>query len=726
MQYIENQNDLIVKALSFMAEQGLPCDDQLIFDSKIRRYSSDVKRNQKDEWYVSFQGFTSKNKPYLYVIFGSWSTGIKFEYNSLKDGAIAYDSLEFEEIKKIIEERKQQADEEIKIQHGQVALQAKEQWNKYFTKAPSEEYLKYVKSKGINPIGDVRFGLKDDKYPSLVIPVKNFSGEIRSLQYISVDDTGKNYKRFLSGGEKQGNFFVLGELQNTDMCYVVEGYATGISVYEAVNKPVVVVFDAYNIEPVISNLRQYYKNLDIVIAADADQVGTQKAQEAADKFCCKVVVPKILNGTSKQNDFNDLMQISGIDEVKKQLTQNIFGYKSQGELSDNILNKHEPCSDFKISHLPPVLQDYILALSKTTSAHPIMLTSSVLTMLSAFIGTKVHMPSGVYFQDLYLNLWILCIAGSGQYKTTALNKGAKIAMDKQYQVFKSLKAMQCESPSEELKEQILKKSLEGIILPTKLTSEAFLEHLGQGHQGVVYASEFGGWLQNLDKNHNNDFKAILTEFYDVPASYRSKTKTQGDYIIEKPYVSICGVSALPWIRANLKSSDISSGFFARFLLFVPPSQEGRTLAFPEPVEEAYIKAEQQFKSAIDNILHNIGEDRLMYPTNEARILIQQYQDYIDNLPKQYGDKAKLILDPYLKRWVPYLIKLSMLMQLLFDSSTNQISDIAVMSAMKILMPAMESTAKLFDGELGESEFQYKCRIILEFICKKIQGNKITS
>ena len=271
-------------------------------------------------------------------------------------------------------------------------------------------------------------------------------------------------------------------------------------------------------------------------------------------------------------DFNDLLQSCGIHEVQRQLSQNISENDLKKLAESYLISKEEePCDSFKLSALPPVLREYISSLCKTTNAHPIMVASSVLTMISAFVGTKIFIPEGEYFQNLYPNLWILCIAKSGQFKTTALNKGAKISYEKQAQVFKAIKEIQSNSVID-IEEQILNKSRENIVLPTKLTAEAFLEYLSQGHQGAIFASEFGGWLQNLDKSHNNDFKAILTEFYDVPSYYRYKTKTQGDCIIETPYISICGVSTMPWIRSNLKPSDVPSGFFARFLIFVPPYQ----------------------------------------------------------------------------------------------------------------------------------------------------------
>lgn len=720
MYNIVKTNNLKEECKLYMADCDLPFDNQLIADGIIHRYSADSKKNKPDEWYVAHEGYTSSGNLYLICIFGSWSGGSKYEYKSFeKDNKL--NEHEKSELRQILQKQRLKAEQIIKSSYDSAAKEAQALWQEYYEVPPSEEYIRYAKLKSIEPIGGVKFGLNPQGYPAIIIPIKNTFGELRSLQYISLDNNGESYKNFLAGGEKKGNFHIIGDIANLqETMYVAEGYATAVSIHKASNEPVVIAFDAGNLEKVVENIKNKFPQATIIIAGDDDDIGRKKAIQAANRFGCKTIFPIFTKENAKEgyNDFNDLYQISGIYELKKQLLQNI----SESDLKDlaesYLTDKEEPCEDFKLSSLPIPLREYLAILCKTTSAHPIMVTASVLTMVSAFIGTKIFIPDGEYFQNLYGNLWILCIAKSGQFKTTALNKGAKISYDRQAQVFRAIKEIQSTLPSDEIEKQILNKSRENIVLPTKITAEAFLEYLGQGHQGAIYASEFGGWLQNLDKSHNNDFKAILTEFYDVPTYYRYKTKTQGDCIIETPYISICGVSTMPWIISNLKPSDVPSGFFARFLIFVPPYQDDIPNAFPLHLESHYIDEEKKFQLFIEKILENVGEYRPFHLTESARELIEKFHKYIYSMPKKYSNRAEEILQPYLKRWSPYLIKLSMITQLFIDPETNLIGNAAVLSAMSILIPAMKSTAILFEGELGESDHQRKCRIIFELICKK--------
>lgn len=706
----------------FMAEQGLSCDALIIADGKIHRYSADSKKNKPDEWYVAHEGYTSYNNYYFICIFGSWSEDSKYEYKSF-DKENRYSDIEINELKRNLQKQNDLVEQTIRISQNNSALEAQQLWKTYQEAPPSNEYLSYTKLKKIEPLGEVKFGSSPQNYPSIIIPLRNVLDELRSLQYISLDQNGKSYKNFLAGGEKKGNFFLLGQVIHAqEIIFITEGYATGVTVYDATKKPVIVAFDAGNLISVVENIKTKFSQAQIIIAGDNDDIGIKKAEEVAKRYNCKILFPIFSEEYKREGhkDFNDLYQVEGIEEVRKQISH-VISENSLKILAENyLLGKEEPCDSFTLSALPIPLREYIATICKTTNAHPIMVTSSVLTMVSAFLGTKVFIPEGEYYQDLYPNLWILCIAKSGQFKTTALNKGAKISFDKQSQIFGIIKEIQKNTSQDQIEHQILNKSLENVVLPTKQTAEGFLEHLSQGHQGAIYASEFGGWLQNLDQTYNNDFKAILTEFYDVPSYYRYKTKTQGDCIIETPYISICGVSTMPWVRTNLKPSDVPSGFFARFLIFVPPYQEGIPPAFPTSLENLYLLEEEKFKILLEKILNDIGPSRPFHLTKEARELVETFHKYIYSIPQGYSEKAREILEPYLKRWSPYLIKLSMITQLFIDHETDQISNAAVISAMSILIPAIKSTATLFEGELGESLHQRKCRIIFEFICKKIK------
>lgn len=124
--------------------------------------------------------------------------------------------------------------------------------------------------------------------------------------------------------------------------FTTEGLSTGQSVRVATGKStaVIVTVDAPNIDAVIHSLRTKYGNhsrCNITICADNDywksleideftgkhkpNTGLMKACPVALIYKCKVAFPNFsgLDTSTKPKDFNDLMQIGGIDETKRQI-----------------------------------------------------------------------------------------------------------------------------------------------------------------------------------------------------------------------------------------------------------------------------------------------------------------------------------------------------------------------------------------------------------------------
>ncbi len=313
---------------------------------------------------------------------------------------------------------------------------------------------------------------------------------------------------------------------------------------------------------------------------------------------------------------------------------------------------------------------------------------------------------------------------SGGFKTTAMENGASIARGISKEVLREMKTIEDELKRGTVKKETaeqrkLEQSLKDVILPNKITAEALLEHLSQGHSGVILTGEFGAWLQNMEKMHNADLKAIFTELYDVPPCYRYKTKTQGDHILESPYFSIYGVSTLAWLKENLKPNDVSSGFFARFLLFTPPHHEGIPHALPRLNKSANTQAEWMVRKILENMAARY--EYKLAPS--AKLVFESCHLDLYSMSKAYSEKCQETLDPYLKRWSPSILKLAMLMRLFEDSTSEEISDTSINSAMAVVLSAIKSTAQLFEGELGESDQQRKSRLILEWIHKRIQKGK---
>ncbi len=299
--HASNQRNNEQEFLDAMRQSGIACHEKIVADGEIHRFAPDGKGN-KDGWYV-FYGMAGA--------FGDWSCDIK------ENWSIKYDLLTFAE-RKIVQEqmelsKKTQAEqaEKVALRQEAAAQEADTKWQSYALTGQSG----YLTRKMIPAIG-TRFDQN-----TIVVPIKDIEGKIWSLQYIH--ESG--FKSFLTGGRKKRCFHVLGDtLEDTPFIYVAEGYATATSVHMATGTPVVVAFDADNIEPVVKALKQKYSSLKICITGDDDQwkgsnTGRIRAEEAANKHGCSVVFPVFKNTDTKPTDWNDLHVLEGLEAVKSQL-----------------------------------------------------------------------------------------------------------------------------------------------------------------------------------------------------------------------------------------------------------------------------------------------------------------------------------------------------------------------------------------------------------------------
>lgn len=115
-----------------------------------------------------------------------------------------------------------------------------------------------------------------------IIPLMTANGEVRSLQAISPD--GK-VKTFMRGAQKSGLMYVLGGASLDSVmatgCPIVayaEGMATSASFREGVSVPVVVCFDAGNMDTVVqATASRWPANVLKLLAVDNDQFHVERA-----------------------------------------------------------------------------------------------------------------------------------------------------------------------------------------------------------------------------------------------------------------------------------------------------------------------------------------------------------------------------------------------------------------------------------------------------------------
>lgn len=294
-------------------------EPEIIADGIIHRFQTpDDKHGRKSGWYVLFADHIPAGQ------FGSWKTDYTENFFAVQDanGRKGQVCIVSEAEKKAFDEAMRKAQEvreaERKAVADETAKTAVKLWNKAGESCGvSCGSGSYLEKKGLEPWPGARFIQED-----LLIPLYNVYGEIRNIQFIKPNGE----KRFLSGGEKRGNFYVFGGDDTT--CYVCEGWATGASLHKATGNTVIAAFDAGNLLPVCENAKKIMPRSVLVVAADNDRftkkngvpcnVGLEKAYQAAAAVGASVVYPEFKDLSSKPTDFNDLMCLEGIDAVRMQ------------------------------------------------------------------------------------------------------------------------------------------------------------------------------------------------------------------------------------------------------------------------------------------------------------------------------------------------------------------------------------------------------------------------
>jgi phage/plasmid primase-like uncharacterized protein len=148
---------------------------------------------------------------------------------------------------------------------------------------PGQVLLKYSEFIGESGRSAIR---ADQRY--LVIPMRDAAGQLRAVQAISEDGSVKSFMR---GAQKKGTMVTLGadslnalfasapsqDGAALDIAFV-EGFATGASLRRAGGMPVVVCWDAGNLEHVAGDAsRAAPRSVRAVLAPDNDQFHVEKA-----------------------------------------------------------------------------------------------------------------------------------------------------------------------------------------------------------------------------------------------------------------------------------------------------------------------------------------------------------------------------------------------------------------------------------------------------------------
>ena len=264
-----------------MADAGLhphkPID--IAANGKVVRFRLEGdKAGSKNGWAVlnSGDGF--------FGAFGSWKSGASHTWHetTAKPQTPAERAAMAQRIAAL---RQAQALEQQAV-HADTSTKAKRLWA---TARPANDSHQYLRRKEVNAYGIRQ--LRD----TLLVPLRDVSGVLWSLQFISPDGT----KRFLTGGKVSGCYCPIGK--PVERILLAEGLATGSTLHQATKAAVAVCFSAGNLLAVARAMREKFPHLKIILCADNDSStpgnpGLTKATEAARAVGGFLAVPHLKAG----------------------------------------------------------------------------------------------------------------------------------------------------------------------------------------------------------------------------------------------------------------------------------------------------------------------------------------------------------------------------------------------------------------------------------------------
>lgn len=110
-------------------------------------------------------------------------------------------------------------------------------------------------------------GCKIKDNGNLIVPMLDITGQLWNVQEIHTN----GFKSFIKGGCVNHCFHTIGDLHNdSEIICIVEGYATGASVYEATGYPTIVTFNTSNLPKVAVEIFKKYPHSLLVYCADDD------------------------------------------------------------------------------------------------------------------------------------------------------------------------------------------------------------------------------------------------------------------------------------------------------------------------------------------------------------------------------------------------------------------------------------------------------------------------
>lgn len=389
----------------------------IVGDGKLHRFPASKSGRGNAGWYV----FHDDDFPA--GTYGDWKMDSKFNWRAREASQMCVAERQRLDGVKIEREKKLEAERKLSV------AAAKERWARA---APSSVNHSYLRAKNVGP-----HGIREEQ-GVLLIPVYR-DGELVSLQTID----GAGGKLFARGTRVEGGCYAIGEFG--DVILIAEGFATGATLHEATGLCTIAAFNAGNLLPVASRMRENYPVATIIIAADDDlrtekergfNPGLRAARKAADAVGAIVAAPlfdRTKDGDAP-SDWNDYAASRGKDAVREALrvaqetgvsgswskaTNDARSGQQVREAPRALYRPLPPAAKFPIEALGDLLAPAARAIVDITQCPSALAGQSVLAAAALAVQAHADLENPATGHTRPVSLFMVTVGATGERKSAA-------------------------------------------------------------------------------------------------------------------------------------------------------------------------------------------------------------------------------------------------------------------------------------------------------------------
>jgi hypothetical protein len=233
-------------------------------------------------------------------------------------------------------------------------------------------------------------------------------------------------------------------------------------------------------------------------------------------------------------------------------------------------------------------------------------------------------------------------------------------------------------------------------LLTNFTPEVLNKRLEENLRGcTVVSDEMATFFEGMNQYSKGDQIGVYLSFWSNQPTTIDRIGNPIPLFITNPYLSIIGGLQPRMLSSAFPVQKLNNGFFQRFLFAFPESNFKQPINDIENDEAIY----SEYKEFIQNYINTSTvyevdgkiESKILKWTPDAKIFFYKWQDENCDLVNEFQDNIK---GEIASKYDNHFIRLSLLLQLMFDPQSESIGITAVQGAKELCSYYMNCAFKV--------------------------------